>query len=289
MRKRCLHWTLLVSFCLHILLIFIVLDRFHIDEPVSLQEIEIIITDQKEANEKKSASQAKPHGQLQKTGRRKLTLKSLMPQYDHQVFDPSKFGEVKNQSFSEMSADDVGRAMDVGQSAEAYPSLLWLYEKIDGHLSYPEELVMYERSGRITVELNIDETGVPYGNAMKVAAVDHVLKVYVLQVLDKSLAEPLPPTKKLPFPLKVKLVFDFLIIGEGHYPQLPQQILKNNLNFVRANIGSSWVQAWQRDQVRGANLRLESVYDDFSTYLKKRKYKKMGSDPLEKYKRDPRY
>lgn len=290
MKKLSLRWTILVSIFLHTLFLILFLIQVH-DKKSFSHDVEIVIVNNKEKEEKNSTAKFKPHLQQQnnKIVPNNLTIKNLMSWYDRKYIDSSKFGDIKQKNSSKMTANDVGRSIDVTQATEIYPSLQWLYETIDTRLSYPNELIMYERTGRVTIELDVDSNGIQYDSGITVTADDHVLKVYVLQVLDKSLNTPIPPTKKIPFPMRVKLIFDFLIISEGYYLEKPQKILKNNLNFIRSNTGSSWMQAWQKDQSKGVNLQLNSIYDDISTYLKKRKYKKMGIDILEKYKLDRRY
>lgn len=179
------------------------------------------------------------------------------------------------------------------QLNELYPRALAIYKKIDENLTYPEALILYERAGRVSIKLIINTDGTLNKDMTLANAVDGILKVHTLQALDHAIAKPLIFRIKLQQPLALSLTFDFFSRFDTEPTQFPPAIVQNQLYFIRAHTVIAALQAWQkttfRETTRGATLDLMPFLDKVGLALKKREYRRMGIDPLDHYRSDPRY
>lgn len=179
------------------------------------------------------------------------------------------------------------------QINELYPLTLQIYKRIDENLTYPEALILYERAGRVSIKLMINTDGTLDKDKTLANAVDGILKVHTLQSLDQAFAKPIFFRTKPVHPISLDLTFDFFSRFDTEPVQFPPAIVQNQLYFIRAHTMTAALQAWQkttfRETTRGAALDLMPFFDKVALALKKREYRKMGIDPLDRYRSDPRY
>lgn len=127
--------------------------------------------------------------------------------------------------------------MDMEKEGKLYPFFEAIWKRVDGKLSYPQDFIDQNLSGQVTVQLEIDRTGVFTKRPPSVQGPEPMLNAFVLMTLLHALAEPLPIPKKHNLKEdRILLVFNmtFKLIQVGQAPEGPEYThFKNLLAFRR--------------------------------------------------------
>jgi hypothetical protein len=298
MKNWNLRRSLIFSLCFHVLLVFFFFSKALIEVGSSQsQRIEVAVFERSRALDRQEVQPKSQSVQKSAGGSRRLKLQDLMPANNHFSFSTPPAEKSNGEFVNDGSGDRMAPGMSMKQAAELRPSLLWIQKKIDEHLSYPEELALYEKEGQVSIEVDLNREGIPDPKSFSIRAADSILKVYVLQVLDQALARPLPEPKMLSQPVRVRLIFDFVERYETFEPLKLEPVTQNYLHFVRSHSPPKYIEAWTKEsndqkkdeQVNNVGIRLDTIFSEIMLARKKRRYKELGIDPLEKYKHDPRY
>jgi hypothetical protein len=185
-------------------------------------------------------------------------------------------------------AYEIARTMSEEEAAGHYPALSFLHEKINSRLTYPVELASRGHSGKVSLQFDVTERGQLVGGFHSLRSEDRYLRVVVLRILRRALADPLPEAIRLPEKLmRLGAVFIFdpatrkVTLAELNIPS----VLKNILTFYRQS-NADGLNLWMKEEAQGGKSINTDIVRLFESIFKKKRDDDPDS-PLQRYRDDP--